>query len=54
MDRWTMNHNTSASLGRFSDVSDVEAPPFGDDEYLWERFDIAVGLDDARDQPTDE
>ncbi len=28
MDRWTMNHHTSASLGWFSDFSDVEAPPF--------------------------
>jgi hypothetical protein len=54
MDRWTMNHNTSASLGRFSDFSDVEAPPFSDDGYLWESFDITVGLDDAGDQPTDE
>jgi hypothetical protein len=44
IDWWTMNYHTSASLGRFSDFSDVEAPPFSDDGYLWERFDITVGL----------
>jgi len=54
MDQWQMNHHTFASLGRFSDFSDVEAPPFSDNGYLWESFDITVGLDDAGDQPTDE
>jgi len=42
MDWWLMNHHTSASLGTFSDFSDVEAPPFSDDGYLWESFDIIV------------
>jgi hypothetical protein len=54
MDWWTVNHHTSASLGRFSDFSDVEAPPFSDNGYLCESFDIKVGLDDAGDQPNDE
>ena len=54
MDRWIMKHPTAAHLGRFSDCSDVEAPPFSDDGYLWECFDITVGLNDVCDQPTDE
>jgi hypothetical protein len=54
LDWWIMNHHISASLGRFSDFSDVGAPPFSDDGYLWESFDITVGLDDAGDQPSDE
>jgi hypothetical protein len=33
---------------------DVEAPLFGDDENLWNTFDITVGLDDSYDQPTDD
>jgi len=33
---------------------DAEAPPFGDDENLWNTFDITVGLDDSYDQPTDD
>jgi hypothetical protein len=31
----------------------LKAPPFSDDGYLWENFDITVGLDDAGDQPSD-
>jgi hypothetical protein len=54
MDWWIMKHPTAPHLGRFSDFSDVEAPPFSDDGYLWESFDITVGLDDVGDQPTDE
>ncbi len=54
MDRWIMKHPTAACQGRFSDISDVEEPPFCDDCYLWECFDITVGLDDVGDQPTDE
>jgi hypothetical protein len=54
MDRWLMNHHTFASLGTFSDFSDVEAPPFSDNGYLLESFDITVELDDTGDQPTDE
>jgi hypothetical protein len=54
MDRWTMNHHKSTSLGRFSDFSDVEVPPFSDDGYLWESFEITVGLDDVGDQLSDE
>jgi hypothetical protein len=54
MDRWLMNHHTSVSFDTLSDVSDVEAPPFIDDAYLWDSFDITVRLDDAGDQPTDE
>ncbi len=54
MDQRVMNHNTSASLNRFSDLSDVEAPPFSDDYYLWESFNITVGLDDSGDRPIDE
>jgi len=49
-----MNHHTSASFGTFSDFSALEAPPFSDDAYLWDSFDITVRLDDAGDQPTDE
>jgi hypothetical protein len=33
---------------------DAEAPPFGDDENLWNTFDITIGLDDSYDQPTDD
>ncbi len=54
MDRWILKHPTAAHLGRFSHFSDVEAPPCSDDGYLWESFDITVGLDDVGDQPTDE
>ncbi len=54
MDRWIMKHMTAAHLGRFSGFSDVEAPPFSDDGYLWECFDITVRLDDVGDQPIDE
>jgi len=32
---------------------DAEAPPFGDDENLWNTFDITICLDDSYDQPTD-
>jgi hypothetical protein len=53
MDRWTMNHHASASFGRFSDFSNVEALPFSDDGYLRESFDFTVGLDDAGDQSSD-
>jgi hypothetical protein len=53
MDWWIMKHPSAARLGRFSDFSDVEPPPFSDDGYLWECFDITVGLDDVCDQPTD-
>ncbi len=49
-----MKHMTAAHLGRYSVFSDVEAPPFSDDGYLWECFDITVRLDDVGDQPTDE
>jgi hypothetical protein len=41
------------NLGRLSDFSDVEALPFSDDSYLWESFDITVGLDDVGDQPSE-
>ncbi len=53
MDQQTLNHHTFASPGRLSYFSDLKAPPFSDDGYLWENFDITVGLDDAGDQPSD-
>ncbi len=28
---------------------DAEAPPFSDDDNLWDTFDITVGLDDSFD-----
>jgi hypothetical protein len=30
------HHPKAARLGHFSDFSDVEAPPFSSDEYLWD------------------
>jgi hypothetical protein len=49
-----VKHPTDSYLGRFSDFSDVEAPPFSDDGLLWEWCDLTVGLDKTGDQPTDE
>jgi hypothetical protein len=31
----------------------AEAPPFSDDDNLWNTFDITIGLDDSFDQPMD-
>jgi hypothetical protein len=35
IDWQTMNHHTAASLGRFSDFSDVKTPPFSDNGWLF-------------------
>jgi hypothetical protein len=47
MDSWLQKNPRGVLL-------DADAPPFGDDENLWNTFDITIGLDDSYDQPTDD
>jgi hypothetical protein len=41
------------SGGNLGTLLDAEAPPFSNDDNLWNTFDITVGLDDSFDQPVD-
>jgi hypothetical protein len=41
------------SGGNLGTLLDAEAPPFSDDDNLWNTFDITVGLDDSFNQPAD-
>jgi hypothetical protein len=50
MDHWMWRNASGGNLGT---LLDAEAPPFSDDDNLWNRFDITVGLDDSFDQPAD-
>ncbi len=50
MDHWMLKSTSGGNLGT---LLDAEAPPFSDDDNLWNRFDTTVGLDDSFDQPAD-
>jgi hypothetical protein len=39
------------SGGHLRTILDTEAPPFSDDDNLWNTFDITVGLDESFVQP---
>mmetsp|Transcript_3838 Transcript_3838/g.5704 ORF Transcript_3838/g.5704 Transcript_3838/m.5704 type:complete len:107 (+) Transcript_3838:824-1144(+) len=49
MDRWMINNPGGARLGI---LTSNDCMQFSDDSYLWETFDISVGLDDVFEQPT--